>query len=151
MSKLFPLQTLLDLSQLRMDEASRKLGELLASEQEANGRLTLLQQYRVEYRERFMAAASNGIDRNTLNNYQVFLQRLDEAVLQAQALVEQSKQHTARGQQEWLDKRGRLKAYDTLSTRHQVREQHIENRKEQKLLDEHAARKHGNTKASTMP
>lgn len=146
MTKPFPLQTLLDLSRQRMDEAARKLGELLAGEQEASTRLTLLQQYRAEYHGRFVAEARNGIGRDTLNNYQTFLQRLDEAILQAQTMVTQSKQRTAQGQQEWLDKRGRVQAYDTLSTRHQVREQRIENRKEQKLLDEHAARKHQTTK-----
>ena len=31
MAKHFPLQTLLDLSQMRMDEAARRLGELLAA------------------------------------------------------------------------------------------------------------------------
>lgn len=142
MTKPFPLKTLLDLSQLRMDEAARRLGELLTGEQEASNRLSLLQQYRAEYHGRFVAEARNGMGRNTLSNYQTFLQRLDDAILQAQSLVAQSKQRTVQGQQEWLDKRGRVQAYDTLSTRHQVREQGIENRKEQKLLDEHAARKH---------
>lgn len=145
MTKPFPLQTLLDLSQMRMDDAARRLGELLAGEQEASARLTLLQQYREEYHGRFVAAARGGIGRDALSNYQTFLNRLDDAIAQAQLMVTQSKQRTAMGQQEWIDKRGRVQAFDTLSQRHQSREQGIENRKEQKLLDEHAARKHQTT------
>ena len=140
MTKPFSLQTLLDLSQLRMDEAARQLGQLLASEQEAGARVQLLQDYRAEYQQRFVAATRAGISREAMNNYQTFLGRLDEAVAQAQALVEQSKQRTAVGQREWMEQRVQVKAYDALSTRHFEREQRAANRLEQKLQDEHAAR-----------
>lgn len=140
MAKPFSLQTLLDLSQLRMDEAGRLLGQLLASEQEAGARVVLLQNYRLEYQERFLAAARTGIGREAMHNFQSFLARLDEAIAQAQALVEQSKQRTAAGQRQWLDQRVQVKAYDTLSTRHFEREQRAASRQEQKLQDEHAAR-----------
>lgn len=142
MVKPFPLQTLLDLSQLRMDDAARRLGELLAGEQEAGARVVLLQQYRDEYHQRFVAAASSGIGRDAWSNYQSFLARLDDAIVQAQAMVLQSKQRTAAGQREWVDKRGRVKAFDTLSQRHHSREQSVENRQEQKAQDEHATRYH---------
>ncbi|MBI3525154.1 MAG: flagellar export protein FliJ [Betaproteobacteria bacterium] len=140
MAKPFPLQTLLDLSQLRMDDAARQLGELLAGEQEAGARLILLQEYRAEYHERFAVALRNGIGRDAWNNFQAFLGRLDDAIAQAHALVLQSKQRTAAGQREWVDKRGRVQAFDTLSQRHHNREQSAANRQEQKAQDEHAAR-----------
>jgi len=138
--KPFPLQTLLELSQLRMDDAARQLGELLAGEQEAGARLILLQQYRAEYHERFVVALRNGIGRDAWSNFQAFLGRLDDAIAQAQAMVAQSKQRTAAGQRAWVDKRGRVQAFDTLSQRHRNREQSAENRQEQKTQDEHAAR-----------
>ncbi len=123
-----------------MDDAGRRLGLLLASEQEAGARVKLLQEYRAEYQERFVAAARSGIGRDAMNNFQSFLARLDKAIAQAQSLVEQSKQRTAAGQREWLDQRVQLKAYDTLSARHFQREQKVEDRREQKAQDEHAAR-----------
>ena len=140
MVKPFSLQSLLDLSQLRMDEAGRRLSQLLAKEQEASVRMVLLQEYRAEYQQRFLVTARAGIGRDAMNNFQSFLGRLDEAIAQAQALVDQSKQRTAAGKREWLDQRVQVKAYDTLSTRHFEREQTIANRHEQKLQDEHAAR-----------
>jgi len=141
-TKPFSLQTLLDLSQLRMDEAGRRLNQLLASEQEAGARVALLQDYRAEYRQRFVAAVREGISREAMNNFQSFLGRLDEAIAQAQGLVEQSKQRTAVCQREWLDQRVQVKAYDTLSMRHFEREQRMADRQEQKVQDEHAARGH---------
>ncbi len=140
MAKPFSLQTLLDLSQMRMDEAGRRLAKLLAGEQEAGERVLLLQQYRDEYLARFAAARQNGIGRDAMENYRSFLARLDEAVGQAQEMAAQSRQRTAAGQREWLDQRGQVKAFDKLALRHQLREQVIENRQEQKFQDEHAAR-----------
>ena len=142
MTRQFPLQSLLDLSQLRLDEATRRLGELISGEQEASQRLELLTQYRAEYQERFVAAAQSGLSPKEWQNYRSFLQKLDDAVNQAASMVAQSKQRTAMGQQEWLNKRGKVKAFDTLSQRHQSRLDQADNRQEQKASDEHSARRY---------
>jgi flagellar FliJ protein len=138
--KAFPLQSLLDLSHLRMDDAARQLGQLLASEQEVGKTLELLEQYRGEYEARFRQAAQNGLGRDEWANYQSFLGRLDEAIAQQRLLVESSRQRTENGQKEWLDKRNRVKAFDTLSQRHKANEGRSEARQEQRAQDEHAAR-----------
>jgi len=139
MDKTFRLQSLLDLSNMRLDEATRLLGKLIAGEQEASQRLVLLTQYRDEYQTRFIAAAGNGLGPDAWRNYQLFLGRLDQAIDQARAMVEASRQRTAAGQQHWRDQRGKVKAFDTLAQRHQVRVAYAEARSEQKQSDEHAA------------
>jgi flagellar FliJ protein len=143
--KAFPLQSLLDLSQTRMDDAARKLGQLLASEQEVEKTLALLEQYRDEYEARFRQAAQDGLSRDEWANYQSFLGRLDEAIVQQRSLVEASKQRTVDGQQEWLDKRNRVKAFDTLSQRHKASEERSEAKTAQRDQDEHAAKNFRNT------
>ena len=75
----FPLQPILDLSQLRLDEATRRLGELITGEQEAETRLQMLVQYRAEYHARFLEAAKGGLGRETWHNFQSFFARLDAA------------------------------------------------------------------------
>lgn len=142
MTKAFPLQSILDLTQIRLEEATRRLGELISGEQQAAQRLELLAQYRDEYHARFLAAARDGLSRDQWRNYQLFLDKLDTAISQAREMVAQSHQLTAAGQQEWLAKRGRAKAFDTLAQRHQARLDHAETRQEQKALDEHSSRKH---------
>lgn len=138
----FSLQTLLDLSQLQLDEAGRRLGEFIASQQEAAQRLQMLTQYREEYRGRFLAAAKDGIGLDAWRNYRAFLDRLDSAVAQATELLAASERRTSAGQQEWLHKRGKVNAFDTLAQRHQARLDYAEQRQEQKASDEHTATRH---------
>lgn len=142
MAKKFPLQSILDLSQLHLDDATRRLGELISGEQQASERLNLLIQYRDEYHTRLLDAAKNGLSRNQWRNYQSFLDRLDTAIAQALELVAQSQERTAAGRQEWIAKHGRVKAFDALAQRHQARQDYAEQRNEQKVLDEHNARRH---------
>ena len=138
----FPLQPLLNLSRLHLDEAARKLGELIAGEQEASQRHKLLVQYREEYQTRFMAAAKDGIGPTEWNNYRRFIARIDDAIIQAALSVTLTQQRTLAGQQNWLGKQGRVKAFDTLADRHRSHVVHQEQRAEQKTSDEYGARRH---------
>lgn len=142
MTRVFPLQSLLDLSQLRLEEAGRRLGELIAGEQEASRRHALLVQYREEYRIRFVVAAQEGLSPGEWQNYTRFLARLDDAIIQADSAMAHRKQQTVAGKQEWVSKRGRVKAFDTLSDRHQSRVAYQDQRQEQKTSDELGARRH---------
>lgn len=142
MTRAFPLQPLLEVSKLRLDEAGRKLGELLAGEREASRRHGLLVEYREEYRTRFALAARDGLRPSEWRNYANFLARLDEAVNQAVSAVTDTKRRTVAGQKEWVAKQGRVKAFETLSDRHWSRIAYEDLRREQKLSDEHGARRH---------
>jgi flagellar FliJ protein len=57
-------------------------------------------------------------------------------------MVEESRTQTVAGQRAWIDKRGQVKTYDTLSERHVERVRYADQKKEQKVQDEHAARGH---------
>ncbi len=142
MSQKFPLHSILHLSQLRLDEATLKLGQLIASEQEAGKRFDLLVEYRAEYHARFLVAAKAGIGPKEWENFQKFLQRLDEAVNQADKFVQQTRKGTSTGQQEWISKKGRVQAFDTLALRHQAKLDYQGMRRDAKTEDEHTARRH---------
>lgn len=135
------LQTLLELSQNRLDDAARELGQLLASEQADEQKLGLLMSYRDEYQMRFREAAQGGMGRDQFHNYSSFLARLDEAIAQQSIAVVRSKQRTAQGQQAWVDQRTQVKAFGALSHRHQQRKMALESKHEQRLSDEHAAKR----------
>lgn len=141
MTKAAPLHTLIDLSKMRLDEATRVLGNLISGEQLASERLELLKRYRDDYRTRFMTEAKNGMSRELWRNYQAFLDRLDASIVQAEEAVQHSRQRTAVGQQEWLGKKGRLRAYDTLVERQELRQQQAAQLSEQKAQDEFSAQK----------
>jgi len=151
MSQPFSLQPLLELMQEKTDEATRRLGQLIAAEQNARSRLQMLEGYRNEYADRLRSAIAEGVTRQVLANYQDFLCRIDDAIGQQRQVVEQTEANTARGQQDWREKNTRLKAIGTLSERHDERERHKENRREQKLQDEFTTRKFATGSKDDLP
>lgn len=140
MAKPFSLQTVLELMQTRADEATQQLARLIANERDARNKLAMLQQYRDEYATRFRQAAQNGLSPREWHNYQEFLNRLDEAIAAQSQTVTQQARNTANGQVHWQQQRKKLKAFDTLSERHQARENAREQRQDQKVQDEFALR-----------
>jgi flagellar FliJ protein len=140
----FPLQTLLDLSQLHLEKATRELGELIAGEHQASTRYALLVRYRDEYHSRFLLAAENGLGLSEWSNYTRFIARIDDAIVTAAQSVAQTQQRTLAGQQDWMGKQGRVKAFSTLADRHQAVLAGEEQRAEQKASDEFGARSHAN-------
>lgn len=144
MSKPFALQAVLELMQRRTDEATQQLARLIAAEQDAQAKLRLLTDYRLEYAQRFQASAQTGLTPQQWQNFQSFLAKLDDAIRQQQEAVDRSRRNTTAGQKAWQAQRVKLKAMDTLSERHRQSEMWRELRQEQKLVDEIAAR--GSTK-----
>lgn len=142
MSKAFSLQPLLEIMRERTDEATRRLGQLIAAEQNARSRLQLLTEYREEYFQRFREAQSQGLTLAAWKNYQEFIDKLDDAISHQKNLVDHSAQNTAEGQEHWRTQNTRMKAIDTLSVRHTQTLQRKEIKQEQKLLDEYATRRH---------
>jgi flagellar FliJ protein len=140
MTQPFSLQTVLDLMQSRADEATRNLARLIANEKDAKAKLDLLLGYRDEYANRFNVAAQNGLTQREWQNFQHFLGRIDEAIEQQRKAVAVQVQNTAAGQLQWQQQRKKLKAIDTLSVRHFASENAREQKREQKLQDEFAAR-----------
>ena len=141
MTRPFSLQTVLELTQSRADEAAQQLALLLAAEQDARSKQELLQQYREEYAERFRQMAKNGLTPQEWRNYQEFLNRLDDAVSIQKRTVAQKEQNTANGQQHWKEQQKKLKAMDTLSKRHYASEAAIALKRDQKVQDELAVRR----------
>lgn len=144
MAQPFSLQPLLEIMQSRTDEATRKLGQLIAAEQSQKSRLQMLEQYREEYAQRMREVTAQGVTRLVLHNYQDFLGRIDEAIKQQRIEVANSEKGTKQGQEQWQAQNKQLKAIDTLSLRHDARERYRENKQEQKLQDEFTTRKYSN-------
>ncbi len=142
MTQAFSLQPLLEIMQTRTDEATRKLGHLIAAEQNQRSRLQMLEQYREEYAQRLREVTAEGVTRIILRNYQDFLVRIDEAITQQRTAVEASERSTQAGKEHWQAQNKQLKAIDTLSLRHDARERYRQNRLDQKLQDEYSSRKY---------
>lgn len=135
-----PIKTLLDLAQNRLDDATRRLGELIAGENECQKKLQLLEDYRTEYQERFLEAARNGIGPDAWRNFSVFIGRIDDAIAVQRQALDQSRQAIVGGQEAWVAQRNKVKAFDTLNQRQHTAQVRREQRDEQRQSDEHAAK-----------
>ena len=102
----------------------------------------MIEEYRADYAVKLREACLQGLTPLALRNYQDFLARIDEAISQQTLAVRNSEQNTAHGQENWKEQNKRLKAIDTLSLRHEVREKAIDNKQQQKIQEEHTARKY---------
>jgi len=139
MARKFPLQTLLDLSQSHADAAAKSLLVLKVRWHEAEEKFKQLLAYRESYRERLRDLASSAA---AMRDFQLFMVKLDTAIKLQQDEVARCQARWNVGQQEWLRQRGKVKAYDALSARHERAEERREERAEQKDQDEFANKQH---------
>jgi flagellar FliJ protein len=142
MTTRFPLQTVLDLMQVRADDAARELGLLIAAERDARSRLALLENYREEYATRFRSAAAAGLTPLQWANFQEFSARLETAITQQVDIVNASRDRTTAGQSHWRDQNQQVQSFDTLAQRHHAALRYKEGKQDQKQTDELAARRH---------
>ncbi|MBI3903674.1 MAG: flagellar export protein FliJ [Nitrosomonadales bacterium] len=140
MDKIFPLQPLVHLAQKKNDDAARKLGQLNQQQQAAQSKLDTLLQYRKDYQTRFQEAVQNGMNQTDLNNFQNFIQRLDDAIAQQRNATEHARTSTQIGRNELQDTQRKMKSFDTLAQRYIENEKKLEAKIEQRQQDEFAGR-----------
>lgn len=136
-----PLDTLIELTQARTDEAAKRLGVLHNTERDARQKLALLEQYRQDYADRLQAQMREGLSGAHWGNFQHFLGTLDRAIEQQRAALVQAEHQLEHGRGEWQHQRRRLNAFDTLVERQQRLALAVQAKREQRASDEHAARR----------
>lgn len=136
----FTLQPLLNLAQHENGTATRRLGQLNQQQQGAQQKLDTLLEYRKDYQTRLRETTRNGMNPADLRNFQQFMNKLDEAIVQQTKMVDQSKLSTLHGRNEFETTQRKLKSFDTLQQRHIEVQHKIAGRSEQKALDEHTGR-----------
>jgi flagellar FliJ protein len=140
MSKIFPLQPLVHLTQLMNDAATKKLGQLNQQEHSAQSKLDTLEHYRKDYQARFEDAEKLGMDHTDLRNFQDFLDKLDSAIAQQLSVIEKAKNSVQHGRDDLMSTTRKMKSFDTLAQRHIETEKLFESRSEQREQDEQSGR-----------
>lgn len=143
MAKRFPLQTLLEHSQHRMESAERLLLTLKRREDSAKARLEELHGFKAEYQQRLAGTGSRGIDIQLLRDFHVFLLKMDGAIRQQAGEVDKAHAHWLQAHAHWLQLRQKVKAYETLAQRHHAQELARLEKREQRLSDEYALHAQG--------
>lgn len=142
MARRFPLQGPLDHARHRLEAAERLLRMLKRKEESARQRLQELGSYKQEYQQRLTGTAGQGMDIQLLRDFHVFLAKLDEAIRHQEGEVLQASNHWQEAHDSWVAQRQKVKAYETLSTRHHVQVVRLEEKREQRVSDEMASGKY---------
>ena len=143
MARRFQLQTLLDLAKNHSDDAAKQLHVLKTRWHESEENLRQLMVYREEYRARLAHSMKQGMRAMSCQDFHRFLGKLDQAIKQQAAEVDAAKARWEEGKREWLNRRRKVQAYDTLHQRHLRSEATREARLEQREQDEFAGKQFG--------
>ena len=117
-------------------ESKRVLDENLS-------KLEHLKAYLDEYRETFRTLGETGVTVKKIQEYRIFLSNLEAAVTQQNIMVKMNQETYDCSIKLWLVSRGKVKALDTVITRHEKKERQEETRRDQKELDDRPPQKIG--------
>lgn len=140
MTKPFTLSPLVDLAHQKNEAATRKLGKLNQQQQNAQAKLAALQQYRRDYAEQFEQAAKQGMSPMDMQNFQRFIERLDQAIQQQLGEIERARASVQTGRHELMDTTRKMKSFDALAQRHADNEKILEAKADQRQQDEQSGR-----------
>ena len=135
------LDTLIELATRATDDAAKRLGQAVRSTDDAEQKLALLLQYRDDYATRFQSHLMSGLTASGYRNFQLFLDKLEEAINGQQKVVHDAKKRVNTERGAWQNCERTRMSYDTLATRAQKQQELKETRREQKQTDEFAARR----------
>jgi len=103
------LQPLASLAKQNEHSAARLHGSVLNELKKQETQLEELITYRDQYLESFSSAGRTGLSAIQLQDYRVFLRRLDDAIQQQKQLVTNGLNESETSKQHWLEKRNKSK------------------------------------------
>lgn len=140
MAKQTALDTLIELAQRDTDDAAKRLGAALKAVDECEQKLTMLLGYRDDYALRLDAAQVAGITPMAYRNFVAFMDKLDIAINGQRDVIKHAQHKSAMEKTAWQASERKRLSYRTLSERAATEALRLENKLDQKQMDEHAAR-----------
>ena len=140
MAKQTALDTLIELAQRDTDDAAKRLGAALKTVDEAEQKLNMLLGFRDDYGVKLEAAQVAGITPMAYRNFVAFIDKLEVAINGQRDIVRHATQKSATEKSAWQASERKRLSYRTLSERAAAQALRLENKLDQKQMDEHAAR-----------
>ena len=122
-------------------EAARALGEALKGLSDSERQLNLLFSYRDEYSEKLKSCGSQGMTAQALNEYRHFMAKINDAIENQKASVEQAQRRLDEKKEFWFAKRGSSQALDKVLDRYLDEERKQQDKRAQKEIDDRSAQK----------
>ncbi|PCI06819.1 MAG: flagellar export protein FliJ [Gammaproteobacteria bacterium] len=130
------LQPVANLARLNERSAARLHGSVLNELKKQEERLDELISYRDQYQTSFNVAGKLGISSIQLQDYRLFLLRLDDAIQQQQQAIINGKKNSEMSRGEWLNKRNKSKMMNKVVEKRQVAEAAQLEKSEQRELED---------------
>jgi len=134
------LDTLIELAQRASDDAAQRLGKALKAVEEAQQKLAMLLGYRDDYALRLDGAQVSGITPMAYRNFVAFMDKLDNAIHGQHDIVKRAHDQSELAKKAWQESERKRLSYRTLNDRAATEALRLENKRDQKQMDEHAAR-----------
>ncbi|MDI1361365.1 flagellar export protein FliJ [Methylotenera sp.] len=123
-----------------VDEAAIALAKAMKLANEAQAKQDMLNEYRLDYVRNLNKILEAGMGAKAYQNFQNFFGKLDQAIAGQQEVVELANQQVKIQKQLWQESQRKKLSYEVLSDRSEKRELKVEQKKDQKLMDEFAMR-----------
>jgi len=140
MANLSALETLIDLAQRESDACAKRLGAALKAVEEAEQKLQMLHGYRDDYARRLEAAMMSGITPFARQNFVAFLDKVDNAVNGQAEVIKHAQYKADKEKKAWQESERKRLSYRTLTERAAAQALALDNKRDQKMMDDHAAR-----------
>ena len=134
------LETLIELAQRASDDAAKRLGSALKEVEDAQHKLQMLLGYRDDYANRLDQAQVAGITPFAYANFVAFVGKLDNAINGQQEVLKHATYKSELAKATWQESERKRLSYRTLNDRALADALKIENKRDQKMMDDHAAR-----------
>lgn len=132
MDRTSKLQPIAKIRKQQEDNAGRVHGESLRQVQQQQQQLDELIDYREQYASDFQAASKSGLSAVQMQEYRLFISRLDDAIMQQQQHVLNGQNRCETSKQDWLQKRSKRKMINKVVESRQQAEAQRKQKREQK-------------------
>ncbi len=134
------LEMLKDIASKEVALAAEALARAMKMVEEAQSKHDLLRDYRQDYVGSLNKLLETGIGTEAYHNFQNFLKKLDQAIAGQQTVVESAKHQVKVQRALWQESQRKKLSYEVLTQRSDKRELKVEQKKDQKMMDEFAMR-----------
>ena len=134
------LETLIDLAQRESDDRAKRLGVALKAVEDGEQKLQMLMGYRDDYANRLDAAQMAGITPFAYQNFVAFLGKLEQALDGQRDVLKHARVKADMEKKGWQESERKRLSYRTLNERAAQQALAIESKRDQKMMDDHAAR-----------
>lgn len=126
----------LEMALAQEKQAAQMLGDCQQQLDAAEQRLQDLQHYSGEYAKGWAQRGSQGVGREWLINYQGFMSQMEVAIAQQTQTCDWHRQSLTRAREQWRERYQRVEALRQLIERYHAEARALDDKQEQKLLDE---------------